>query len=121
MKLQMHTIHFDADAKLLAFIQKKLEKLETFYDRITGGEVYLKLDKSDSKKVKNKILEIKIKVPGSELFVKEHGKSFEEATDIALEALKAQIKKYKEKTTTGKAAKVQEAEVVVEEAELEEI
>lgn len=97
MRLQMHSIHFDADAKLLGFIQKKLEKLETFYDRITGGEVYLRLDKSESSKVHNKILEVKIKVPNAELFVKEKGKTFEEATDVALEALKTQIKKYKAK------------------------
>jgi putative sigma-54 modulation protein len=93
----MHSIHFDADAKLLGFIQKKLEKLETFYDRITGGEVYLRLDKSENSKVQNKVLEIKIKVPNAELFVKEKGKTFEEATDVALDALKIQIKKYKAK------------------------
>ncbi|MCU0341097.1 MAG: HPF/RaiA family ribosome-associated protein [Spirosomaceae bacterium] len=97
MRLQMHSIHFDADAKLLGFIQKKLEKLETFYDRITGGEVYLRLDKSENSKVQNKVLEIKIKVPNAELFVKEKGKTFEEATDVALDALKIQIKKYKAK------------------------
>jgi len=93
----MHAIHFDADPKLLGFIQKKLEKLETFYDRITGGEVFLRLDKGENSKVKNKVLEVKIKVPNAELFVKENGKSFEEATDLALEALKIQIKKYKAK------------------------
>ena len=97
MRLQMHAIHFDADPKLLEFIQKKLEKLETFYDRIISGEVYLRLDKSESSKVKDKILEVKIKVPNAELFVKEKGKTFEETTDLALEALKIQIKKYKSK------------------------
>ena len=97
MRLQVHAIHFDADPKLLEFIQKKLEKLETFYDRITSGEVYLRLDKSESSKIKNKVLEVKINVPNAELFVKESGKSFEEATDLALEALKIQIKKYKAK------------------------
>jgi putative sigma-54 modulation protein len=97
MRLQMHAIHFDADPKLLGFIQKKLEKLETFYDRITGGEVFLRLDKGENSKVKNKVLEVKIKVPHAELFVKENGKTFEEATDVALEALKIQIKKYKAK------------------------
>jgi putative sigma-54 modulation protein len=116
MRLQMHAIHFDADPKLLGFIQKKLEKLETFYDRITGGEVFLKLDKSENSKVKSKILEIKINVPGAELFVKENGKTFEEATDVALEALKGQIKKYKSKRTETKATKAQ-----VDEPETEEV
>ena len=119
MKLQMHAIHFDADGKLLSFIQKKLEKLETFYDRITGGEVFLKLDKSEYNKVKNKVLEVKIKIPGGELFAKENASTFEEATDMALEALKSQLKKHKAKNTEGKATKVQQNEV--EALELEEI
>jgi putative sigma-54 modulation protein len=97
MKLQVHSIHFDADVKLLEFIQSKLNKLDTFYDRITGGEVFLKLDKGDTKKVKSKMLEVKINLPGATLFVKEQGKTFEEAMDIAIEALKIQLKRFKEK------------------------
>ncbi len=120
MKLQMHSIHFTADEKLLGFIQRKLQKLETFYDRITGGEVFLKLDKGENSKLRDKIIEVKIKVPGGELFVKEHGQTFEEATDIALEALKSQIKKFKAKNTDSKITKVQTA-VVIDEAELEEV
>ncbi len=124
MRLQVHVIHFDADAKLLEFIQKKLEKLETFYDRITSGEVYLRLDKSESSKVKNKVLEVKIKVPNAELFVKESGKSFEEATDLALEALKIQIKKYKAKRQEVENKTIKEATIngaeVAEEIEIEE-
>ena len=54
MKLQVHSIHFDADMKLLEFIQSKLNKLDIFYDRITGGEVFLRLDKGDKKKIKSK-------------------------------------------------------------------
>lgn len=97
MKLQVHSIHFDADMKLLEFIQSKLNKLDTFYDRITGGEVFLKLDKGDTKKIKSKMLEVKINLPGATLFVKEQGKTFEEAMDIAIEALKIQLKRFKEK------------------------
>ncbi len=63
-----------------------------------SGEVYLKLDKGDnSSKIHTKILEVKIKIPGGEVFVKETAKTFEEATDIAVEALKIQIKKHKDK------------------------
>lgn len=121
MRLQMHAVHFDADPKLLEFIQKKLEKLETFYDRITGGEVFLRLDKSESSKIKDKILEVKIKVPNGELFVKEKGKSFEETTDLALEALKIQIKKYKSKRqeVENKAIKNAQSSTAVEEEEVE--
>ena len=98
MKLQVHSIHFDADMKLLEFIQSKLNKLDIFYDRITGGEVFLRLDKGDKKKIKSKMLEVKISLPGAVLFVKEMATSFEEAMDLAIEALKIQLKKFKEKT-----------------------
>ena len=98
MKLQVHSIHFDADMKLLEFIQTKLNKLDIFYDRITGGEVFLRLDKGDKKKIKSKLLEVKISLPGAVLFVKEMATSFEEAMDLAIEALKIQLKKFKEKT-----------------------
>lgn len=96
MKLQMHSIHFDADKKLLEYIQKKAEKLDTFYDRITDGEVFLKINK-DSVTHANKVLEIKLNVPGQTLFVKETSSSFEAAADEAVEALKTQLKKFKEK------------------------
>jgi putative sigma-54 modulation protein len=99
MKLQVHSIHFTADQKLLAFIQQKLSKLDQLYDKIVSGEVFLKLDKGDKNKTHNKLLEIKINVPGAVLFVKETGKSFEEAIDLAIDILKNQIKKFKEKIT----------------------
>lgn len=95
MKLKIHSIHFDADQKLESFIESKVNKLDQFYDRILEGEVFLRLDKSDSNE--NKIAEIKLHIPGSELFVKKQCKSFEEATDTAVEALRRQVKKHKEK------------------------
>lgn len=95
MKLHTQSIHFDADKKLIEYIQKKIDKLETFYDRIIDGEVYLKLDKDSHQE--NKIVEIKINMPGHSVFVKERSRTFEAATDEAVEALKAQIKKHKEK------------------------
>lgn len=95
MKLQMHSIKFDADTKLLDFIQKKADKLDTFYDRIIDGEVFLRLEKDDSRE--NKIVEIKLNLPGEQLFAKTKSKSFEAAADDAVEALRRQIKKFKEK------------------------
>ncbi|MDH5365873.1 MAG: ribosome-associated translation inhibitor RaiA [Cyclobacteriaceae bacterium] len=94
MKLQMHSIHFDADTKLLDFVQKKVNKLETFYDRVVDGEVFLKLNNEG---IENKTVEIKINMPGSQIFAKEDAQSFEKATDLTTEALRRQIKKYKEK------------------------
>jgi putative sigma-54 modulation protein len=94
MKLQVHSIHFDADSKLVEFIQKKVDKLETFFDRVVDGEVFLRINNEG---VDNKTVEIKVKVPGSQLFAKEQARSFEAATDLATEALRNQLKKYKEK------------------------
>jgi putative sigma-54 modulation protein len=94
MKLQVHSIHFNADSKLVDFIQKKVDKLETFYDRVVDGEVFLRINNEG---IDNKTVEIKVKVPGSQLFAKEHARSFEAATDLATEALRNQLKKYKEK------------------------
>tara|TARA_B100000795_G_scaffold65782_1_gene44804 strand:+ start:8618 stop:8920 length:303 start_codon:yes stop_codon:yes gene_type:complete len=95
MQVQVHSVHFDADAKLLEFIQSKLSKLEQFHDQIIGTEVFLRLDKSDVNE--NKVAEIRMAVPGKELFAKKQSRSFEESTDVALEALRKQIRKYKSK------------------------
>ncbi|MGB5977793.1 MAG: HPF/RaiA family ribosome-associated protein, partial [Cyclobacteriaceae bacterium] len=70
MRLQMHSIHFDADQRLLEFIQKKADKLDTYYDRIVDGEVFLKLDKNETNE--NKVVEIKLNIPGQQLFAKHH-------------------------------------------------
>ena len=95
MKLQTHSVHFDADAKLIDFIQKKVNKLDTFYDRIIDGEVFLKLEGGEA--IDNKVVEIKVNIPGNQLFVKEQEESFEAATDKAVSALKKQLMKHKEK------------------------
>ncbi|QIX61163.1 ribosome-associated translation inhibitor RaiA [Hymenobacter lutimineralis] len=95
MKVQMQSVHFDADQKLLDFIQKRLDKLETFYDRVTEGEVIMRLNNKDG--IANKTVEIKVLVPGTMLFAQEDAGTFEAATDAAADSLKRQITKYKEK------------------------
>ncbi|PZX46375.1 ribosome hibernation-promoting factor, HPF/YfiA family [Algoriphagus chordae] len=100
MKLQMHSIHFDADQKLIDFIQRKADKLDTYYDQIIDGEVFLRLDKNDNNA--NKIVEIKLNVPGKQFFAKNQADSFEAASDDAIEGLRRQIKKYKEKVVLAK-------------------
>lgn len=100
MKLQMHSIHFDADRKLIDFIQKKADKLDTYYDQIIDGEVFLRLDKNERNE--NKIVEIKLNVPGKQFFAKNQADSFECASDEAVEGLRRQIKKYKEKVVMAK-------------------
>ncbi|WP_138485208.1 HPF/RaiA family ribosome-associated protein [Dyadobacter bucti] len=111
MRLKMQAIHFDADPKLLVFIQQKLDKLDTFYDRITSGEVFLKLDKSENAKLHTKLLEVKLYVPGGTMFVKEQGTTFEEATDLAVDTLKMQVKKFKNKRNNARAPKLIEGAV----------
>jgi len=100
MKLQMHSIHFVADQKLINFIQKKSDKLDTYYDQIIDGEVFMRLDKND--KSENKIVEIKLNVPGKQFFAKNQNDSFEAAADDSIEALRRQIKKHKEKLVLAK-------------------
>ncbi len=95
MQLQVHSIHFDADQKLINFIQEKIDKLNLFHDQIIGGEVFLRLENSDTNE--NKVAEIKLLVPGKDLFARRQCRTFEEATDVAVEALRRQIKKHKEK------------------------
>ena len=99
MKVQVQSIHFSADQKLIDFIQKKINKLERFYDRMVNGEVYLRLNNEG---IENKTVEIKLKVPGTELFAKEQARSFEVATELATEALRNQLKKFKTKMRPGR-------------------
>ena len=100
MKLQVHSIHFDADRKLINFIQKKLDKLDTFYDRLVDGEVFLRLNNEG---IENKTVEIKLRVPGSMLFAIEKARSFEAAAGLAADALRMQLKKFKTRTTSARA------------------
>lgn len=100
MKLQMHSIHFDADRRLIDFIQRKADKLDTFYDQIIDGEVFMRLENNDANA--NKVIEIKLNVPGKQFFAKSQATSFEAAADESLESLRRQIKKYKEKFIMAK-------------------
>jgi putative sigma-54 modulation protein len=99
MKVQVHAVHFSADRKLIDFIQKKIDKLETFYDRMVNGEVFLKVNNEG---VENKTVEIILNVPGTQLFATEKATSFEAATDMATEALRNQLKKFKTKLRPGR-------------------
>ncbi len=95
MNIQIHSVRFDADKKLIDFVNQKLEKLFQFGDGIVNAEVYLRLDKDQDRE--NKISEIKVELPGGPLFARKQSKSFEEATDQAIDALKKQITKHKQK------------------------
>ncbi len=96
MKVHIHSVHFSADTKLKSFIEKKLNKLDQFFDRIVSSNVTLKLENSGQ--IKDKVVEIKINIPGAVLYVKETNKSFEAAIDSAISSLKRQIVKHKERS-----------------------
>lgn len=93
MKISVQSIHFNADKKLLKFIQRKADKLDQFLDNIISGEVYLRLQKTEDDE--NKIVVIKLNIPGSSLFAKEQCRTFEEAADLAVESLRRQADKHK--------------------------
>ncbi|MEN8155647.1 MAG: HPF/RaiA family ribosome-associated protein [Bacteroidota bacterium] len=96
MNIKMHSIRFDADQKLVEFINTKVKKLPVVYDDIMGAEVFLRLNK-DTADRENKLVEIKLDVKGQNVFAKKQCKTFEEATDLAIDALKKQLVKRKEK------------------------
>jgi putative sigma-54 modulation protein len=95
MNIQIHSVRFDADKKLIDFVNQKLLKLSRCNEGIVNAEVYLRLDKDQERE--NKISEIKVEYRGGPLFAKKQSKSFEESTDQAVDALKKQITKHKQK------------------------
>lgn len=95
MKVDIQSIHFDADSKLETRISNKVSKLNTFFDEITSANVNLRLEKSDTRE--NKVAEVKVLVNGNEMFSKRQSTSFEEAFDQAYEAVRNQLIKHKEK------------------------
>jgi len=114
MNISTQSIQFKADKKLIDFIQRRVDKLDQFFDQIISGECYLKLENVDDEA--NKITEFKLNVPGNQLFAKGQAKSFEEATDLAVESLRKQINKHKTKTR----AKVTHQKEVIAEVQEEE-
>jgi len=95
MNIQIHSVRFDADKKLINFVHQKVGKLTQFGEDIVNAEVYLRLDNDQERE--NKISEIKLDLSGGPLFAKKQSKTFEEATDNAVDALKKQITKHKQK------------------------
>ena len=96
MNVNIQTVRFDADARLVEYINRKLEKLATFHDRIIKVSVFLKLD-NVVHTIKDKIAEIRVHVPRHDFFVKSTSKSFEASFEEALESMVNQIKRKKQK------------------------
>jgi len=95
MKVNITSLRFKTDKKLEDYIQEKVEKLSGLYDGLIASEVTLRVEKND--KELNKVAEIRLKIPGTDLFAKKQSNTFEQATDVAVEALRKQLVKHKEK------------------------
>lgn len=96
MKVNISSLHFKTDQKLDQFIETKVKKLKQFHNEIVSGDVVLKLDKDVNNE--NKVTEIRLDVPGADIYAKKQSKSFEEATDLVIDALKKQLIRHKEKS-----------------------
>ena len=96
MNVNVQSIRFDADTKLVEFIQDKLSKLTLFHDNILAAEVFLRLE-HDGQNRENKVVDIRLVVPGREHFAKRTAKTFEEATISTVEALRSQVERAKER------------------------
>ena len=99
MRLNINAVHFKADKKLVEFIKEKMEKITQVFEGVIDTEVSLKVDNSDIRE--NKIAEIRVKIPGNNFYVKKQSATLEESADEAVEALRRQLNKYKEKVRSN--------------------
>lgn len=95
MKVNVNAVNFAVDGKLVDFIQLRMDKLGKYYDKIVSSDIFLKVEKTSDKE--NKIVEIKLHVPGDDFMVKKQCKTFEEAVELAAESLERLLVKRKEK------------------------
>ncbi|MCQ2252386.1 MAG: ribosome-associated translation inhibitor RaiA [Bacteroidales bacterium] len=97
MNVTIEAIHFNATSQLEEFIQEKVSKLAQVADDIIRAEVTLSLERSQSVNYDSKVAKVRIEVPGGAIFAEKKSKTFEESTDTAIEALRVQLLKRKEK------------------------
>ena len=94
MEVKIQSVKFDASKQLIEFVEKKMSRLERFENSSTGVDVILKLDKDDEKG--NKLALVTLHVPGGDIVSEQRARTFEEAVDLALDAVKRQIEKRKD-------------------------
>lgn len=94
MDIKIQSLKFDASKQLIEFVEKKMARLERFADRPTGVDVVLRLEKDSEKG--NKVASVVLHVPGSDIVSEQRARTFEEAVDLALDAVKRQIEKRRE-------------------------
>ncbi len=96
MEIKIQSVKFDADQKLIQFIETKVSKMDRFTDDITSADVILKLDKDLD--AGNKVVNIILHITGNDAMAERKAKSFEEAVDQCLDAIRKQLEKHKEKS-----------------------
>ena len=101
MKVHTESVQFKADQKLIDFIERKLSKMDHFFDRIIEAKVVLKLENSGQ--IKDKLAEVRLNVPGDILIAKAKHKTFEASVDHALDSLRRQLTRYTEQRGNRKA------------------
>ena len=94
MNVKTHSIKFDANGRLLDFVQKKMDKLEKFFDRVVDGEVFLRLNNEG---IENKTVQVKLNIPGEQFYAESNGRSFEKAMEDCFNILKRKLKDHKDK------------------------
>ncbi|MGP2569756.1 ribosome hibernation-promoting factor, HPF/YfiA family [Ornithobacterium rhinotracheale] len=96
MKVNLQAVNFNAKDELVEFVEEKLGKLDQFYDQIVAADVFLKLDNNSKE---NKIVEVRLQVPGDDIVVSKDGQTFEEVINLSVDTLKRLVVKKKEKMT----------------------
>ena len=119
MQININAVHFKTDRELEKFITAKLQKVGKFHENVLGGNVILKLENTD--KAENKIAEIRLKLKGNELISIKQCKTFEEATDMAIDALRKQLQKIKDKKKVIKPKPIVKSEVPDDIEDIEDI
>jgi len=118
MQVNINSVHFKVDSRLEDFIREKINKVAKFHDGIIGGDVTLKVVNTD--KPENKVVEIRLKIKGNDLISSKRGKTFEEATDLAIDALRIQAKKVKKGSSRAKNKVVDFVEIKQDVEEVDE-
>ena len=95
MKISVQSVNFNISNDLVNYIEKKVNNLEKFHDHIIGAEVYLKVQSTSEKE--NKLVDVKMNLPGVDIVAKKQSKTFEEAASLAIDSVKKQLVKRKEK------------------------
>lgn len=97
MTINLQTVNFNAKPGLEEYVEKKLSKLDQYYDKIITAQVSMRVENVSEKE--NKFVDIRLEVPGDNIVVKKSGQTFEECIDLSVDTLKKLIIRKKQKVT----------------------